>query len=264
MKSYLMESPLEAARLEHKTDFAQTRRQLLLAGLRPGMRALEAGTGSGAVARVMAELVGPSGSVVGVDPSGERLSYARVLAGQAGLHNLSFKQGDIVDGSFAEASFDFVFCRFVFEYLPDPDRALENLVRATRRGGKVVVADLDGNASFHDGMPAALERDLERVIGALQGRFDPFAGRKLYRRFRAQALDDVVVHLGPHHLYAGAADARQLENWRIKLEVIRPAVEAAVGGPERYEAFCHAFLEFLADPDTFTYSVLLMVEGRRR
>src|SRR5262245_61364747 len=119
-RSYLMDNVREAERLELKTDEAETRAQLALVGLQRGMHALDAGAGSGAVARTMAQEVGPSGRVVALDGSNERLEAGRHLAQEAGL-NVEFVCGDLLKPPFPPASFDFVWSRFTFEYLSNPD-----------------------------------------------------------------------------------------------------------------------------------------------
>src|SRR5205809_890893 len=65
------------------------------AGVSPGMRVLDVGTGAGDVALVAGAMVGPQGSVVGVDMNAALLESARERASAAGLGNVSFVQGDL-------------------------------------------------------------------------------------------------------------------------------------------------------------------------
>ena len=67
------------------------------AGIRPGMRVLNLGCGAGDVTFVAADLVGPEGSVVGVDHSPDALARARLRAGQRGLTQVQFVESDIHD-----------------------------------------------------------------------------------------------------------------------------------------------------------------------
>jgi SAM-dependent methyltransferase len=227
------------------------------------MRGLDAGAGTGAVARVMSRLVGATGSVVAVDQSGERLEHGRRLAQESGIENLTFLRADIEAGPIHAPPFDFVWCRFVFEYLRDADRALANLVASTRIGGKVVVGDLDGNAVFHYPCPPEVEIGLAKVLRVLEGRFDPYAGRKLYARFKRQKLANVRVHAEPYHLYAGSAPEAAMQNWTQKLATIRPAAIRGFESELAFDRWAASFLELLRDPDSFTYSVLVLVEGTR-
>ena len=260
--AYLMEDPREAVRLERKTEERLTRRLLLLSGLERGQKAIDVGAGTGAVARTMAQLVGPRGRVVALDRSEDRLRHGRALAGRFG-QRLSFVRGDLHRLPFPSGAFDFAWCRFVFEYLDRPERALRELTRIVRPGGKVVVGDLDGNGVFHDPIAPAFARDLRKLQAALRGAFDPYAGRKLFRWFRRAGLRDIKVHVEPYHLYPGQAPAAELRNWRLKLEILERVAAPALGGTVSYRRFVKRFLGFLARKDTLTYSVLFLVEGRR-
>ena len=258
---YIMGSATEGNRLEKKTNRQEMERQLRLVGLEPGMRALDAGAGTGAVARVMANIVGPTGEVTAFDASKVRLRQGEVLAAQEGLQNLTFQSGDILSPPFARESFDFVWCRFVFEYLADPDAAMDQLVDLVAPGGTLVISDLDGNMVFHDGMDAEIEKTWHRILNSLQDTFDPHAGRKLYRRFCQRKLRDIQVHCLPYHLFAGAIPEHDLENWQAKLDTIRPQGTKELESAEQYDHFVEQFVHFLKRPDTFTYSILFVVSG---
>lgn len=258
-----MESPQEARRLEQKTRPEETERQLRLVGLQSGMKALDAGCGSGAVARVMSKIVGPEGWVTASDRSLERLDFARNVATRDGNDNLTFVEADLVKGPIANSAFDFVWCRFVFEYLDQPDVALQNLVQATKVGGKLVVGDLDGNGQFHYPMSENLSRGLGRLMSALDGRFDPFAGRKLFHRFCRQPLGDIRVHVLPYHVYAGPAGALDMENWEAKFLTLREIGASVFGSDSTYQQWVAEFLAHLSDPSVFTYSILILVEAIR-
>ncbi|MDX1631565.1 MAG: class I SAM-dependent methyltransferase, partial [Thermoanaerobaculia bacterium] len=94
---YMMgSSESETRRLVRQSGFygAFTWRMLRMA-LEPGMRVLDIGTGAGDVALLAAELVGPEGTVVGIDQNPEGLETARGRAGEAGLTNAEFLQTDL-------------------------------------------------------------------------------------------------------------------------------------------------------------------------
>jgi SAM-dependent methyltransferase len=258
-----MESSDEALRLEAKTDEDESARLLRLVGITRGMSALDVGAGTGAVARTMATLVGSEGRVVALDRSLERRTHGQKLAAEAGHRNLEFITSDIEVETPSRGPYDFVWSRFLFEYLKEPDRALRHMIAATRIGGKVVVGDLDGNAVLHHPLPPMVAAGLDRLLPALEGGFDPYAGRKLYHRFRCAGLAEIRVHLEPYHLYAGAAPQTHLCNWRQKLRTLRPEGAAALGGEREYDRWASAFLDLLMDPDAFSYSVLVLVEGVR-
>lgn len=89
----------ELARLEAQgAAMAPATRMIFAeAGIQPGMRVLDLGCGAGDAAFVAAGLVGPDGSVVGVDRSPEALARARLRAEQRGLTQVQFVEGDIQD-----------------------------------------------------------------------------------------------------------------------------------------------------------------------
>jgi SAM-dependent methyltransferase len=117
-----------------------TRTVLREAGVSEGMRVLDVGSGAGDVALIAAGLVGPEGSVVGVDANPEVLGVARSRAGSTGLTNVAFVAGDCrsVD---LEDGFDAVVGRLVLLYVADPVGMLQTLVERIRPGGIVAFQD---------------------------------------------------------------------------------------------------------------------------
>jgi ubiquinone/menaquinone biosynthesis C-methylase UbiE len=258
-----MESEAEAQRLERQARTLPVRAQLELTGLAPGMAALDAGCGPGVTSEVMADLVGPTGSVVALELSPERLAEARARCER--LPQCRFVQADVRDTRLPDASFDYTWCQFVFEYLPRPEVALEELLRVTRPGGRVVVTDMDGIGDLNWPFPADLQEDFQKLVAAVTATgFDMRVGRKLFHMFRRAGLEDVRVHLSPLWLVAGQADERLLEDWALRLRVLEPVAVPAFGGVAAYRAFCERYLGLLGDPDSLKYAVFLMTEGRKR
>src|ERR1700733_1671691 len=111
----------ELARLEAQSRSlaAPTRMILAGAGIRPGMRVLDLGCGAGDVAFLSADLVGADGSVVGVDRSLDALARARLRAGQRGLAQVQFVEGDVNDPA-PGGPFDAIVERLVLWTVPDP------------------------------------------------------------------------------------------------------------------------------------------------
>jgi len=119
-----------------------TRRLLVEAGMTSGMRVLDVGTGRGDVAFLVAELVGETGSVVGVDRAPEAVAVARERAEQASLANVSFVEGDPTELSFA-APFDAVVGRYVLQFQPEPSTMLRRLASQLTRGPRSDAAARD-------------------------------------------------------------------------------------------------------------------------
>jgi len=112
------------------------------AGIRSGMRVLDIGCGAGDVTFVAADLVGPDGSVVGVDRSPDALARARLRAEQRGLAQVQFVEGDINDPA-PGGPFDAIVERLVLMWAPDPAAVLRRQATALRPGGLVVPIEAD-------------------------------------------------------------------------------------------------------------------------
>lgn len=117
-----------------------TRRLFTQAGLAPGMRVLDLGSGAGNVARLAAELIGPDGAVVGIerDPAAVELARRRTDA-----PNVEFRVGDVQTLDGVEDGFDAVVGRLVLMYLADPAATLRRAAARLRPGGLVCVQEAD-------------------------------------------------------------------------------------------------------------------------
>jgi ubiquinone/menaquinone biosynthesis C-methylase UbiE len=126
-----------------------TRRFFHEAGVGPGMRVLDVGSGAGDVAFLVADLIGESGEVVGADLVAAALETARTRAAARSLRNVSFRMGDPAEMTF-ERPFDAVVGRYVLQFQQDPAAMLRKLAARVRPGGVVVFHEIDwgGLASF--------------------------------------------------------------------------------------------------------------------
>ena len=124
-------------RLQARLYDPLTRRLLREAGIGPGQRVLDLGTGAGDVALLAAELVGPAGSVLSIDLNPQRVAYARDRCDRAGVSQVSFVEGDLDSLGLTEA-FDAVVSRFVLRDVRDAPAVLATAARLTPAG--VVVA----------------------------------------------------------------------------------------------------------------------------
>jgi demethylmenaquinone methyltransferase/2-methoxy-6-polyprenyl-1,4-benzoquinol methylase len=116
------------------------RRAVAATGLRPGMAAIDVATGTGKLARSLADRVGPLGWVVGVDVSAGMLERARD-AGSA-TPWLEFVVGDALALPAADAAFDAATIAFGMRNLPDYERGFAELARVVRPGGRVVCLEI--------------------------------------------------------------------------------------------------------------------------
>jgi SAM-dependent methyltransferase len=121
----------QAARLAPLTE-----RLFREAGIAPGQRVLDLGSGVGDVVMLVARLVGDSGEVVGIERDPRSLDRARARVAEAGLNNVSFIQSDVYQITASER-FDAAVGRFILMWLPDPASVLRQLSLLVRPGGVV-------------------------------------------------------------------------------------------------------------------------------
>jgi SAM-dependent methyltransferase len=129
-----------------------TREYFRDAGIAPGMRVLDVGSGTGAVALLAAGLVGPSGEVIGTDLASAAIVAAREVAASRALEQVSFREGDPAEMDF-ERAFDAIVGRYVLMFQANASTMLRRLARHLRPGGIMVFHEPDW--SFVRSHPAA-------------------------------------------------------------------------------------------------------------
>jgi ubiquinone/menaquinone biosynthesis C-methylase UbiE len=112
------------------------------AGLQPGMRVLDLGCGVGDVAMLAADLVGPTGSVVGIDRDAASVALANKRVAEAGYKNIRFQTAEFQEFTDA-APFDALIGRFILMYLPDPAVILRHLSQQLRPGATIAFMEPD-------------------------------------------------------------------------------------------------------------------------
>jgi ubiquinone/menaquinone biosynthesis C-methylase UbiE len=115
-------------------------RMLDLAALQPGESVLDVATGPGIVARIAGRAVGATGRVLGVDIAEQSLEVARRKAAAEGLGQVTFEPQDAENLALPDNSFDKVFCSMGLMHFPSPEKALAEMYRVLKPGGKLVAA----------------------------------------------------------------------------------------------------------------------------
>ncbi len=125
---------------------AVTRHYLQQAGIAEGMRVLDVGSGAGDVAFLVAELVGETGSVIGVDQAPAAVSAATAAAQDRALRNVEFREGNPAAMEFG-VSFDAVVGRYVLPFQSDPSAMLRGVFRHLVKGGCLSFMNRIGRSS---------------------------------------------------------------------------------------------------------------------
>ena len=143
---------LQAASIAAPTAFL-----LGAAGIAPGMRVLDLGTGLGHVAFAVGDMVGPSGFVLGVDQSERPLAVAEERRSALGRDNIRFQQVDVHQLEVGE-QFDALVARLLLFHLPDAVDVVHSLLRFLKPGGRVVAIEFDiGTARSEPELPLVTE-----------------------------------------------------------------------------------------------------------
>ncbi len=189
-----------AARLEraYATTDMCVQREELRRSLRAsaGEAILDLGSGHGFLACELAEEVGASGRIVGVDISLDMNSIASKRVAACGFGDrVEILAGDASALAFADATFDAAVSMQVIEYLAEPDAALQQLARVLRPGGRLVIIDTDWDSLV---WAATDRRRAARIAAAWNEHVaDPYLPRSLAPRLRAAGLEVKEVRIAP-------------------------------------------------------------------
>jgi ubiquinone/menaquinone biosynthesis C-methylase UbiE len=176
----------------HARQTARRYQQEMLARLElaVGATVLDIGCGTGQDSQELAQVVGSSGRVVGIDKSETMLQTARTRAAQAQLP-IEFVLADATHLPFTDASFDGCWASRVLAHVGEPEVALAEMVRVARPGARVVVADGDLDLTIVDIPDRTLTRKI--VHAACDQMQHPWLGRQLPRLLQQAGLSDIKV-----------------------------------------------------------------------
>lgn len=158
--------------------------------VREGHHLLDVGCGVGDDVQGLAQRVGNTGRVVGIDCSETMLAEARKRVRETNLP-VEFRVGDAQQLEFAAKSFDGCRAERMFVHLRDPDRALAEMVRVARTGARIVVFDVDWETLVVDVPGRAITRRLLNFYCDSSG--SRWIGRQLRRLFLEAGLTEIGV-----------------------------------------------------------------------
>ncbi|MEO5577286.1 MAG: methyltransferase domain-containing protein, partial [Gaiellaceae bacterium] len=120
-------APLDRVPETSAGSFAGVANPFSLGPLQPGEQVLDLGSGAGTDALVAAQMIGPTGRVVGIDMTPEMIATARASAQTMGATNVEFLEGEAEQLPFPDESFDVVTSNGVIDLIPDKDAVFAEL-----------------------------------------------------------------------------------------------------------------------------------------
>lgn len=194
--------------LQHRLWAEAAHRLWERVGVMPGARVLDVGCGPGHAALDMAEIVGPTGQVVGVDESAVFLKQFNDEAKARRVNNVQRVLGDVHElGTLLveqRSHFDVAYARWVFCFVKDPGMVLAGIAAALKPGGRLAIQDY---FSYEAMTLAPRHESFTRVIRAIGA------------SWRARGGDpDIAAHLPA----LGRAHGLEIEHLAVNPRVARP------------------------------------------
>jgi ubiquinone/menaquinone biosynthesis C-methylase UbiE len=217
-------SEKEIQRLIHQAAMLRpiTERLLREIGLAPGMRVLDLGCGAGDVSMLAAELVGPSGVVIGIDRSPDVLLVARNRSREARLEQVEFKETSLESLS-DPIPFDAVIGRYVLIHQADPTAFLRAAAAHVRPGGILALHEPGYLEEWMEsyGKTTLLRQVANWLLQAMQSGVPHFdVGRRMIEQFSLAQLPEPTMFC---ELQVGGGSNRTLSDWYLDtLESVLP------------------------------------------
>jgi ubiquinone/menaquinone biosynthesis C-methylase UbiE len=191
--------------------------------IQPGGVVLDVGCGPGTDTIALAQLVGPTGQVVGIDFNATFLAQADERADQAGVRSwVSHQHADATNLPFEANTFDACRSERLLQHLLHPEQAVAEMVRITRPGGWIVINDADWGTLSIDTPEIAIERRLVRLEADMHN--NGYSGRQLYRLLKRQHLADIVIEMVPGYLTHYALAEQVIGPAKLAQEALRQSV----------------------------------------
>jgi SAM-dependent methyltransferase len=232
-------------------------------GLAEGWQAIDLGCGPSGILDLLADRVGPTGQVVGLDFEPANVALAREFTAERRLANVEVVQGDAHRTDFPLGSFDLVHARTLLINIPDPAAVVAEMARLARPGGWVAVLEPDGGGSVcYPAHPAwdrltEIFRSAQEVDGA-----DTFIGRRLPELLRLAGLTDIGVE-AKADIYPAGHSRRTIRADLVRS--MRPKILAGgIAGHSELDEVDRAVREHLSDPNTLMLPHLLFLAWGRK
>ena len=191
-------------------------------GLKPGMRIVDVGCGTGDFTRYLASLAPGKHQIIGVDLRANSLRSAEKQTKKEGIRGITFRKGDTYNIPVDDGWADLVCCRTLLMHLTEPIKAVQEMSRITRKGGAVAAFEPGRFHSFYVPDDEKLSKLADKLgLSYIDGvrrqerkNFD--IGNRLPTIFHQAGLRDIAAEIQAD-TYLSSDPRRKLEDVRDEL-----------------------------------------------
>jgi SAM-dependent methyltransferase len=258
-------NPAERERLQRQShDLADHSLALLnRVDLRPGGRALDLGCGPAGSIMLLAERVGPTGSVTAIDINPAHVAMARRLVLDRGLANVEVLQADARHTGLPSGSFDVVHARLLLVNIRSPEQIVAEMVRVAKPGGWVLTDEADAMAGICHPPDPAWDRLHEILHAAYRSDGADLAiGRKLTHLLTEAGLTDIGTD-GRADVYPAGHPRRTLLPDLVR-SMRAKVVEGGIASEDELAQLDRQVRLRLAEPSTLTMPCLYFLAWGRK
>ena len=235
----------------YKRYTAQSHAAHLLPYLRPGLRLLDYGCGTGTISVGLAKAVDP-GEMHGIDMEESQIEHARAVAGFQKQANAAFQVADVLDLPFEDGYFDVVHGHDVLLYVPDTQAALAELKRVLKPGGIISCREMIGESCFTEPDFGVIRKSwdmFEDLLAADDAH--PQMGKELKKHLVEAGFTNVHV-TGAFQMYSTPADVLFIHavanQWFLAPEITEAAIKYGASTQELVDAIGEAYEKWKDDP----------------
>ncbi len=233
------------------------------AGIKNGSVCADIGCGPGYVTKVIGKLVGEKGRVIGMDINENYVKYCK---SNIKNKNTSFIYHDITKHNhlFSE-KFDLTYSRFMFVHLANKSAALKSMLQMTKRGGTIIIQELDHAPDSWLSYPRRKSVEILRhayVNLVKKSGGDPLSCRKLYKMFVENKMNSHVECYSPC-LVMKQKPLNEL-GWRIAQSLKNQILDTGLMTATEYQKMFNDLKNMSKDPHSFViYSRLFSIIGKK-
>jgi ubiquinone/menaquinone biosynthesis C-methylase UbiE len=250
--TYILEHSNEALRLELQKEIEAYSIHSELEGVGLNNKnILDAGCGGGDVSEFL--ISNSTGSNVhGCDQSEIRVAHAKKKNPTGHFFTSSLECIDAEDNSF-----DLIVCRYVFEYLKDPIAVLEEFKRVCKKGGEVIVIDIDGVFQNLFTINESFNQQLSKLVSTVD--VDLEVGRKLPAYFKKAGFESFTSKMDSYY-FKGDDLKLEVENSKMRLSAINKDISRILGEEEGLY-FIRNYLRLLEKDSSVMFFNKFIVRG---